>query len=159
RRSRSSRSCRRPARPRGSGASASRTGASQEHNHAPFGLCSPCYAADVDRDFGLPQDVRELVALARRWAEDRAAPSAASYEEKKEFPRDLFRQLGEMGLAGIPYDERFGGGGQSFLAYLSVLEEIARAYLALAIGVSVHHLCAFGIHEFGSEDLKERYLP
>src|SRR5205807_4305326 len=83
----------------------------------------------------------------------------ASYEEKKEFPRDLFSQLGEMGLAGIPYDERHGGGGQSFLAYLAVVEEIAHAYLALAVGVSVHHLCAFGIDAFGSEPLKERYLP
>src|SRR2546429_1523593 len=113
----------------------------------------------MDRDFGLPDDVRELVGLARTWAEDRAAPSAASYEEKKEFPRELFRQLGEMGLAGIPYDERYGGGGQSFLAYLAVVEEIAHAYLALAVGLSVHHLCAFGIHQFGSDGLKQRYLP
>jgi alkylation response protein AidB-like acyl-CoA dehydrogenase len=113
----------------------------------------------MDRDLGLPDDVRELVGLARTWADDRAGPSAASYEEKKEFPRELFRQLGEMGFAGIPYEERFGGGGQSFLAYLAVLEEIARAYLALGIGVSVHHLCGFGIHEFGSDDLRQRYLP
>src|SRR5205807_275068 len=113
----------------------------------------------VDRDFGLADDELELVRLVRSWADERAAPSAASYEEKKEFPRELFRQLGDMGLAGIPYDERYGGGGQSFLAYLEVIEEIARAYLALAVGMSVHHLCAFGIHEFGSEDLKQRYLP
>ena len=113
----------------------------------------------MDRDFGLSADERELAQLARQWADERAAPSAASYEEKKEFPRELFRQLGDMGLAGIPYEERFGGGGQSFLAYLAVLEEIARAYLALGIAVSVHHLCAFGIHEFGSDDLKQRYLP
>src|SRR5205807_4537097 len=109
----------------------------------------------VDRDFGLSAEERELAGLARRWAEERAAPSAASYEEKKEFPRELFRQLGEMGLAGIPYDERSGGGVQSFLAYLAVVEEVARAYLALAVGVSVHHLCAFGIHEFGSAEGKE----
>jgi alkylation response protein AidB-like acyl-CoA dehydrogenase len=113
----------------------------------------------VDRDFGLSQDERELVGLVRRWAEEQAAPSAASYEEKKEFPRELFGQLGEMGLGGIPYDEKYGGGGQSTLAYLAVVEEIAHAYLALAVAVSVHHLCAFGIHRFGSEDLKERYLP
>jgi alkylation response protein AidB-like acyl-CoA dehydrogenase len=113
----------------------------------------------VDRDFGLSADERELVRLVRSWADERAAPSAASYEEKKEFPRELFRQLGEMGLAGIPYEERFGGGGQSFVAYLGVVEEVARAYLALAIGMSVHHLCAFGIHDFGSGDLKDRYLP
>jgi alkylation response protein AidB-like acyl-CoA dehydrogenase len=113
----------------------------------------------VERDFGLAADERSIVALVREWAKERAAPSAASYEEKKEFPRELFRQLAEMGLAGIPYEERYGGGGQSFLAYLAVLEELAHAYLALAIGSSVHHLCAFGIHEFGSDDLKRRYLP
>jgi len=113
----------------------------------------------VDRDFGLTADERELVGMVRRWADDRAAPSAASYEEKKQFPRELFAELGEMGLTGIPYDERYGGGGQSYLLYLAVLEEVARGYLALGIGLSVHHLCAFGIHEFGSESLKERYLP
>jgi alkylation response protein AidB-like acyl-CoA dehydrogenase len=112
----------------------------------------------VDRDFGLSSDERDLVGVVRRWAEERAAPSAASYEEKKEFPRELFRQLGDMGLAGIPYGEGYGGGGQSFLAYLAVVEELARSYLALAVGLSVHHLCAFGIHEFGSDELKERYL-
>jgi alkylation response protein AidB-like acyl-CoA dehydrogenase len=113
----------------------------------------------VDRDFGLSGDERELVGLARTWVSDRVAPSAASYEEKKEFPRHLFRQLGEMGLAGIPYEERYGGGGQSYLLYLVVLEEVAGGSLPLAVSLSVHHLCAFGIHAFGSEDLKRRYLP
>jgi alkylation response protein AidB-like acyl-CoA dehydrogenase len=113
----------------------------------------------MDRDFGLTGEERDLARLARTWADERAAPSAASYEEKKEFPRALFQQLGEMGLSGIPYDERYGGGGQSFLAYLTVVEEVARTYLALAVGISVHHLCAFGIHQFGSDDLKQRYLP
>src|SRR5207247_4916500 len=94
-----------------------------------------------------------------RWVNRRLAPSAGSYEEKKEFPRELFLQLGEMGLAGIPYQERYGGGGQPFLVYLAVLEEMARGSLPLAVSLSVHHLCAFGIHEFGSEDLKGRYLP
>jgi alkylation response protein AidB-like acyl-CoA dehydrogenase len=113
----------------------------------------------VDRDFGLSDDERQLVASVRRWADDRAAPSAASYEEKKQFPRELLSELGEMGLGGIPYDERHGGGGQSYLLYLAVLEEVARGFLALGVGLSVHHLCAFGIHQFGSESLKERYLP
>jgi alkylation response protein AidB-like acyl-CoA dehydrogenase len=113
----------------------------------------------VDRDFGLSEDGRELVGLVRTWVRERVVPSAPSYEEKKEFPRELFRQLGDLGLAGIPYDERFGGGGQPYLTYLAVLEEIATGSLPLAVTLSVHHLCAFGIHAFGSEDLKERYLP
>jgi len=113
----------------------------------------------VEADFGLTDEGRELVGLARRWVQDKVAPSASSYEEKKEFPRELFRQLGATGLAGIPYEERFGGGGQSDLLYLAVLEEVARGSLPFAVTVSVHHLCSFGIHQFGSEDLKQRYLP
>jgi alkylation response protein AidB-like acyl-CoA dehydrogenase len=64
-----------------------------------------------------------------------------------------------MGLAGIPYDEAYGGGGQPFLTYLAVLEELATGFISLAIGISVHHLSASAIHGFGSEDLKRRYLP
>jgi alkylation response protein AidB-like acyl-CoA dehydrogenase len=113
----------------------------------------------MDRDFGLSADQREIIAALREFVADRAAPAAAGYEEKKEFPRDLFRQLGEMGLCGIPYEERYGGGGQSFLTYLAVLEEVAAGFLSLALALSVHHLSAFGVHGFGSEGLKARYLP
>jgi alkylation response protein AidB-like acyl-CoA dehydrogenase len=113
----------------------------------------------VDREFGLSAEERELVRTLRSWVDERAAPSAASYEEKRQFPRELFAELGEMGLGGIPYEERFGGGGQSFQLYLSVVEELARGFVSLAVGLSVHHLCSFGIHEFGSDDLKQRYLP
>ncbi len=113
----------------------------------------------MDRDFGLSADERELVGLVRKWADDRAAPSAAAHEEESRFPRELFRELGEMGFGGIPYDERYGGGAQSYLLYVAVVEEVARAFLALGVGVSVHHLCAFGIHQFGSDALKERFLP
>jgi alkylation response protein AidB-like acyl-CoA dehydrogenase len=113
----------------------------------------------VDRDFGLSGDQREIVRAVREFVTERAAPAAADFEDKHEFPRDLFRALGEMGLAGIPFDEAYGGGGQPFLTYLAVLEEIAAGFLSLAIGVSVHHLSASGVHGFGSDDLKERYLP
>ena len=113
----------------------------------------------MDPDFGLSDDERDLVRLTRTWVRDRVAPSTPGFEEKKEFPRELFHQLGEMGLAGIPYEERFGGGGQSFLLYLAVVEEVARGSLPFAVTISVHHLCAFGIREFGSDSLKDRYLP
>ena len=113
----------------------------------------------MHRDFGLTEEQRDVVAAVREFVGERAAPAAAGYEEKKEFPRDLFRQLGEMGLCGIPYEERFGGAGQPFLTYLAVLEEIATGFLSLAITLSVHHLSAFGIHQFGSEELKQKYLP
>src|SRR6266508_2608593 len=113
----------------------------------------------MHRDFGLNDEQREVVGAVREFVADRAAPAAAGFEEKHEFPRDLFRQLGEMGLCGIPYEERFGGVGQPFLTYLLVLEEIASGFFSLALSLSVHHLSAFGLHRFGSEPLKAKYLP
>jgi alkylation response protein AidB-like acyl-CoA dehydrogenase len=113
----------------------------------------------MHRDFGLTEDQREIVGAVREFVRDRVAPAVSGYEEKHEFPRDLFTALGELGLCGIPYEERYGGAGQPFLTYLVVLEEIATAFLSLAITLSVHHLSAFGIHEFGSDELKDRYLP
>ena len=113
----------------------------------------------MNRDYGLSEDQREIVGLVREWVREQVAPRIEGYEEKGEFPRDLFSQLGEMGLGGIPYDEAYGGGGQPFLTYLLVLEEVAAGSLSLAVGLSVHHLAAFGVHDFGSEDLKRKYLP
>jgi alkylation response protein AidB-like acyl-CoA dehydrogenase len=113
----------------------------------------------MDRDFGLTDEQHEIVGLVRGFVADKVAPAAAGHEDRKEFPREEFRQLGEMGLGGIPFDEAYGGGGQSDLTYLTVLEELATGHTALAVGLSVHHLSAFGVHEFGSEDLKRRYLP
>jgi alkylation response protein AidB-like acyl-CoA dehydrogenase len=113
----------------------------------------------VDRDFGLTDEQREIVLAVREFVAERAAPAAPDYEHKEQFPRDLFSHLGEMGLTGIPYSEEFGGGGQLFLTYLLVLEELAAGFMALAVGVSVHHLSAFGVHNYGSQELKSRYLP
>ncbi len=113
----------------------------------------------MDRDFGLSPEQREIAALVRDFVARHVTPTIAGYEERKEFPRELFRQLGDMGLAGIPYSEKYGGGGQPFLTYLIVLEEVAAGSLSLAVGLSVHHLSAFGVHQFGSDALKERYLP
>jgi alkylation response protein AidB-like acyl-CoA dehydrogenase len=112
----------------------------------------------MDRNFGLTPEQREIVTAVRAFVADRVRPQIAGFEERKEFPRELFRALGEMGLAGIPYSEKYGGGEQPFLTYLVVLEELANGGASLAAGLSVHHLSAFGIHEFGSDELKERYL-
>jgi len=113
----------------------------------------------MERDFGLSEDQRAIVGAVREFVADKAALAAAEHENEHRYPWELFHQLGEMGLCGIPYDERYGGAGQPFLTYLVVLEELATGFLSLALELSVHHLSAFGVHRFGSEDLKQRYLP
>jgi alkylation response protein AidB-like acyl-CoA dehydrogenase len=106
----------------------------------------------------LDDDQRALVLMVREFASEVAAPAAEKYETQAEDPIGLYRQLAELGLTGISFPEEYGGGGQSYVTYLLVVEELARAYLALAIGLSVHTLCGFAVDRFGTETQKQEIL-
>ena len=113
----------------------------------------------------MPADLRllddeqgALARMVREFADEVLAPAAPDYEDRSEDPTALYKQLAELDLTGIPYPEDYGGGGQPYSTYLLVIEEIARAYLGVAIGLSVHTLCAFAVSEFGSEELKRDVL-
>ena len=106
----------------------------------------------------LDDEQRALVQMVREFADEVAAPAAPEYEERSEDPAPLYKQIAELGLTGIPYPEEYGGGGQPYSTYLLVVEELARAYLGFAIGLSVHTLCSFAIAEFGSDALKKDVL-
>ena len=106
----------------------------------------------------LESDERDLLQMVREFSDEVLTPAAPEYEERSEDPAPLYKQLAELGLTGIPYPEEHGGGGQPYLTYLTVVEEIARAYLGFAIGLSVHTLCAFAVNGFGSDELKKDVL-
>ncbi|CAN5703702.1 acyl-CoA dehydrogenase [soil metagenome] len=106
----------------------------------------------------LGEEERALVDMVRAFTRKEAAPGALHYEARGEDPLPLYRRLAELGLTGIPFPEQHGGGGASYTTYLLVVEEIAAAYLALSIGLSVHTLCAFAISQFGSEEQKSEVL-
>ena len=108
----------------------------------------------------LPSDeAGELLALAREIAAAELAPRAAAAEEEARFPREELRVLGRAGLLSLPFPEEFGGGGQPYEVYLQVLEELARAWLAVGISVSVHALACFPLATAGSEDQVAEWLP
>jgi alkylation response protein AidB-like acyl-CoA dehydrogenase len=106
----------------------------------------------------LDDEQRALVQMVREFAEEVAAPAAAGYEERSEDPAELYRKLAELDLTGISYPEEYNGLGLPYETYLLVIEELARAYLGLAIGLSVHTLCAFAVNSFGSDVLKKDVL-
>jgi alkylation response protein AidB-like acyl-CoA dehydrogenase len=106
----------------------------------------------------LDDDQRALATLVREFATREAAPAAVLYEERAEDPAPLYAKLAELGLTGIPFPEEHGGGGAPYCTYLIVIEELASAYLALAIGLSVHTLCAFAVDTFGSDAQKKEVL-
>jgi len=80
-------------------------------------------------------------------------------EAASAFPRELFRTLGRAGLLGLAYPEELGGGGQPYEVYLQVLEELARGWAGVAVGVSVHTLSTFPVAAWGSKEQQERFLP
>ena len=101
----------------------------------------------------------ELLELTTALAEKELAPRVAEYEEAHRFPRELFRVLGRSGLLGLPYPEQYGGGGQPYEVYLQVVEELARHWLAVGIGVSVHTLSCHALAAHGDVGQKELWLP
>jgi alkylation response protein AidB-like acyl-CoA dehydrogenase len=108
----------------------------------------------------LPSDeAEELIDLVRRIAAEQLAPRAPQAEADGEFPRDVFTTLGHAGLLSLPFDEAYGGGGQPYEVYLQALEELATAWAAVAVDVSVHTLSAYALARFGSDEQKQRWLP
>ncbi|WP_434451164.1 acyl-CoA dehydrogenase family protein [Lentzea sp. E54] len=105
------------------------------------------------------QEAEDLIALVKEIARDELKPHAADAEENEKFPRDAFRLLGRSGLLGLPYAEEFGGGEQPYEVYLQALEEIASAWMTVAVGLSVHVMSCYGLATFGTREQQDRWLP
>jgi alkylation response protein AidB-like acyl-CoA dehydrogenase len=105
------------------------------------------------------EDGQDLIDLTREICADQLAPKASAAEAAGEFPRDTFALLGKSGLLSLPYAEEIGGGGQPYEVYLQVVEEIASAWMSIAVGVSVHSLTCYPVATFGSQAQRETLLP
>ena len=115
-------------------------------------------ATVVDRE--LPtSEAADLIEMTRDLVAKGLLPRADKSEAAGSFPRELFTQLGELGLLSLPYPEEFGGGGQPAVVYLQVLEELARGWATIALGTSVHVLSCSGVAEFGTAEQREQFLP
>jgi len=112
----------------------------------------------VDRLFAT-DEARDLLALTREICADKLAPRASADEASETFPRDVFRLLGEAGLLSLPYAQEYGGGEQPYEVYLQVLEEIARAWMSVGVGVSVHSLSSSAVATHGSQEQRDAWLP
>jgi alkylation response protein AidB-like acyl-CoA dehydrogenase len=105
------------------------------------------------------EEARDLLALTREICADKLAPRAAADEEAEAFPRDVFKLLGEAGLLSLAFPEEYGGGAQPYEVYLQALEEIARAWMSVGVGVSVHSLASSAVAAFGTDEQREGWLP
>jgi len=110
-------------------------------------------------DLDLTSEQRLLVETVRQFARERIAPIAAEHDESGEFPWDTVREMADLGLFGVPFEEEYGGAGADALSLALVVEELARVDASHSITVGAHtSLCASPIHDFGTPEQKERFL-
>jgi alkylation response protein AidB-like acyl-CoA dehydrogenase len=110
-------------------------------------------------DFSLSEEQELLRKSVREFAESEIRPHAREWDEKQEFPREVFTKLGEMGLMGVVWPAEYGGSGMSTLDYAIVMEELSRADAGVALSVAAHNsLCSGHIYLAGSEAQKKKYL-
>jgi isovaleryl-CoA dehydrogenase len=111
-------------------------------------------------DFGLGSDIDMLRDTVRAFAQNKIAPHAAEIDRENKFPRELWPQLGEIGLLGITVEEELGGAGLGYLAHCVAMEEISRASAAVGLSYGAHsNLCVNQIRRNGSDEQRRRYLP
>ncbi len=111
-------------------------------------------------DFALNEDQQMMRKMVRDFVEDKVIPQAVITDATHEFPWELIRKMGELGLMGIPIPEEYGGAGSDFLSYILTLEEIARGCASTAVILAVHtSVGSFPILYFGTEEQKRKYLP
>ena len=111
-------------------------------------------------DFGHGEDLDLLRETVRSFANDRIAPHAAEIDEKNEFPRDLWPELGALGLLGITVEETYGGSELGYLAHVIAMEEISRASAAVGLSYGAHsNLCVNQLRKWGNAEQKKALLP
>jgi alkylation response protein AidB-like acyl-CoA dehydrogenase len=110
-------------------------------------------------DFSLSEEQQLLKKTVREFAESEIGPHSREWDEKQDFPREVFTKLGELGLMGVVWPQEYGGSGMSTLDYALVMEELARVDAGVALSVAAHNSLSSG-HIFlaGTEEQKKRFL-
>ncbi|MFO7245728.1 MAG: acyl-CoA dehydrogenase family protein [Thermaerobacter sp.] len=110
-------------------------------------------------DFELTEDQRLIRQLVRDYVESRVKPNAAAWEEARRIPDEVFRELGELGIMGLPFPEEYGGAAADHVSLAIAIEELARGDASLAISVAAHiSLGCTPLARAGREEQKRRWL-
>src|SRR6202522_4689148 len=111
-------------------------------------------------NFGLGEVIDAVRDQVQRFAQERIAPRANEIDRSNLFPRDLWRELGELGLLGLTVPESHGGAGMGYLAHIVAMEEISRASAAVGLSYGAHsNLCVNQLALNANAEQKRRYLP
>ena len=111
-------------------------------------------------DFGLGETADAIRDTTTRFCADRIAPRAAQIDQTNQFPRDLWPEMGALGLHGITVEEEWGGLGLGYLEHVVAMEEVSRASASVALSYGAHsNLCINQIRRWATPEQKRKYLP
>ncbi|CAO3452223.1 isovaleryl-CoA dehydrogenase [Azospirillum largimobile] len=111
-------------------------------------------------NFDLGESADMLRDSVRSFAANEIAPRAAEIDHTNEFPNELWRKMGDLGILGVTVEEEYGGAGMGYLEHVVAMEEVSRASASVGLSYGAHsNLCVNQIRKNGNEDQKRRYLP
>ncbi|HEY9056793.1 MAG TPA: isovaleryl-CoA dehydrogenase [Aurantimonas sp.] len=115
---------------------------------------------DKGMNFALGEEIDALRDMVHRFAQETIAPRAAEIDRSNEFPNELWKELGALGLLGVTVEEEYGGSAMGYLAHCVAIEEISRASASVGLSYGAHsNLCVNQIRRNGTEEQKRKYLP
>ncbi len=114
----------------------------------------------VTLDFQLRETAQQIGEMVKKYAEEKIKPVVMYYDEKQEFPNEIFKELGQLGLLGVLVPEKYKGAGLTYVDYVTAIIELGKVCGAIGLSMAAHNsLCTGHILQFGSEEQKEKYLP
>jgi hypothetical protein len=115
---------------------------------------------EVTVDFALSEEQRAIQAMAREFAAREIDPIVEEIDEAQRFPKELFRQLGDLGFLGVLVPEELGGAGLGYVEYVLIIDELAQVDPSVALSLAAHNsLCTNHILKFGTEEQRRRWVP
>jgi len=111
-------------------------------------------------DFNQTENQEMITQMARDFAEKHIRPDLMKWDESQEFPVEVFKQLGELGMMGVLVPQEYGGAGFGYHEYINVITEVAKVCGSVGLSLAAHNsLCTGHILAFGNEEQKKKYLP
>src|SRR6185369_15592991 len=111
-------------------------------------------------DFQTSEISQQIAQAAKNFAQQYIQPHVMEWDESQEFPVQIFKELGKLGMMGVLVPEQYGGAGLGYFEYKTVIEEISKVCGSIGLSVAAHNsLCTGHIMAFGNEEQKQKYLP
>jgi alkylation response protein AidB-like acyl-CoA dehydrogenase len=111
-------------------------------------------------DFSINENQKMIADMIKKFGEDHIRPRLMEWDESQEFPVEVFKKLGELGLMGVLVPQEYGGSGFSYTEYVTAITELGKICGSIALSMAAHNsLCTGHILAFGNEEQKKKYLP